>query len=214
MVSESSVLLDLQEPQQRSWLELALDTLGTYHSERIWHSNHHKATGHMTKDWVFVSKIHSQVGLPYKESAAAAVQEEISWSAYLILNDSGQDYDRWASHLHRYSRIFEPRNFLDIIISVLGVSAALGARINASMQLSLLTATNYYIIPCLSINFWLVLIAFLQYTDPKLPHYLEGAWKFQRGALCTVGRSFGKFLDHMFHGVVYTHVAHHLFSQM
>ncbi|KAF9276402.1 Fatty acid oxidation complex subunit alpha [Mortierella alpina] len=208
-----------------------------YHSWRISHSKHHKATGHMTKDQVFVPKTRSQVGLPPKENVAVAVQEEdmsvhldeeapivtlfwmviqflFGWPAYLIMNASGQDYGRWTSHFHTYSPIFEPRNFFDIIISDLGVLAALGTLIYASMQLSLLTVTKYYIVPYLFVNFWLVLITFLQHTDPKLPHYREGAWNFQRGALCTVDRSFGKFLDHMFHGIVHTHVAHHLFSQM
>ncbi|KAF9937915.1 Fatty acid oxidation complex subunit alpha, partial [Modicella reniformis] len=39
-----------------------------YHSWRITHSKHHKATGHMTKDQVFVPKTRSQIGLAPKEA--------------------------------------------------------------------------------------------------------------------------------------------------
>ncbi|KAG0050895.1 linoleoyl-CoA desaturase activity protein [Gryganskiella cystojenkinii] len=207
-----------------------------YHSWRISHSKHHKATGHMTKDQVFVPKTRTQVGLPSKSAAEIkehdddhvhmdeeapivtlfwmVIQFVFGWPAYLIMNASGQDYGRWTSHFHTYSPIFEPRNFVDVILSDLGVFLTLGAIVYASMQFSLMTVTKYYIIPYLFVNFWLVLITFLQHTDPKLPHYRESTWNFQRGALCTVDRSFGKLLDHMFHGIVHTHVAHHLFSQM
>ncbi|KAF8926818.1 delta-12 desaturase [Dissophora ornata] len=207
-----------------------------YHSWRISHSKHHKATGHMTKDQVFVPRTRKQVGLPAKD-ASAVVEDEVEtthleeeapivtlfwmviqfvfgWPAYLIMNASGQDYGRWTSHFHTWSPIFEPRNFLDIILSDVGVIMTLSGLVYVTLQTSLLAVTKYYIIPYLFVNFWLVLITFLQHTDPKMPHYREGTWNFQRGALCTVDRSFGKFLDHMFHGIVHTHVAHHLFSQM
>lgn len=205
-----------------------------YHSWRISHSKHHKATGHMTKDQVFVPKTRTQVGLPAKDKTVQEDDEHVhldeeapivtlfwmliqflfGWPAYLAVNASGQDYGQWTSHFHTWSPIFEARNFTDIVMSDLGVLVTLGALIYSSIQFSLLTVTKYYIVPYLFVNFWLVLITFLQHTDPKLPHYREGTWNFQRGALCTVDRSFGKFLDHMFHGIVHTHVAHHLFSQM
>ncbi|KAG0309252.1 Fatty acid oxidation complex subunit alpha [Dissophora globulifera] len=207
-----------------------------YHSWRITHSKHHKATGHLTKDQVFVPKTRTQVGLPPRDASKAqeddgeiahldedapivtlfwlVIQFLFGWPAYLIMNVSGQDYGRWTSHFHTSSPVFEPRNFLDILISDAGVLFTLAGLVYATLQTSLLAVTKFYIVPYLFVNFWLVLITFLQHTDPKLPHYREAAWNFQRGALCTVDRSFGKFLDHMFHGIVHTHVAHHLFSQM
>ncbi|KAF9360374.1 Fatty acid oxidation complex subunit alpha [Mortierella sp. AD094] len=207
-----------------------------YHSWRITHSKHHKATGHMTKDQVFVPKTRSQVGLPPKEFNEKQVEEDdhvhldeeapivtlfwmviqfvFGWPAYLIVNASGQNYGQWTSHFHTWSPIFEPRNFGDIILSDFGVLITLAGLTYVSIQTSFLSVFKYYIVPYLFVNFWLVLITFLQHTDPKMPHYREGTWNFQRGALCTVDRSFGKFLDHMFHGIAHTHVAHHLFSQM
>ncbi|ORZ26522.1 delta-12 fatty acid desaturase [Lobosporangium transversale] len=206
-----------------------------YHSWRISHSKHHKATGHMTKDQVFVPKTRKQVGLPpleHSETEEEAYGEHLDeeapivtlfwmliyvlfgWPAYLFGNAKGQDYGRWTSHFHTWSPIFEARDFSDVILSDFGVLLTLGALVYASFQTSFLTVVKYYGIPYLFVNFWLIIITFLQHTDTKVPHYREGAWNFQRGALCTVDRSFGKFLDHMFHGIAHTHVAHHLFSQM
>ncbi|KAG0232589.1 Fatty acid oxidation complex subunit alpha [Actinomortierella wolfii] len=207
-----------------------------YHSWRISHSKHHKATGHMTKDQVFVPKTRSQVGLPPRSADAKAdqdvnerdmddeapivtlfymvVQFLFGWPAYLIVNASGQDYGRWTSHFHTWSPIFEPRNYHDVLFSDLGVLLTLGALYYFSVKYTFLAVVKYYVIPYLFVNFWLVLITYLQHTDPKLPHYREGVWNFQRGALCTVDRSFGKILDHFFHHITDTHVAHHLFSQM
>ncbi|KAF9927704.1 Fatty acid oxidation complex subunit alpha, partial [Modicella reniformis] len=215
-----------------------------YHSWRISHSKHHKATGHMTKDQAFVPNTRSQVGLAPKASVAQqekAEEEEvveeveighfdeespivtlakmarqilIGWPAYLFLNASGQNYGRWTSHFHTWSPIFESRNFSDVLLSDFGVLLTLGGLVYATMQTSFLAVTKYYVIPYLFVNFWLVVITFLHHTDPKMPHYREGTFNFQRGALCTVDRSFGKFLDHMFHGIAHTHVAHHLFSQI
>jgi omega-6 fatty acid desaturase (delta-12 desaturase) len=39
------------------------------------------------------------------------------------------------------------------------------------------------------VNHWLVLITFLQHTDPLLPHYRASEFTFTRGALATLDRS-------------------------
>lgn len=39
-------------------------------------------------------------------------------------------------------------------------------------------------------------------------------WSWLRGALCTVDRSYGWFLDRTFHHIADKHVCHHLFSRM
>ena len=59
-----------------------------------------------------------------------------------------------------------------------------------------------------------VMITLLQHTHKSLPHYDDKEWDWLRGALCTVDRSFGQFLNVMHHHIADTHVAHHLFSQV
>jgi omega-6 fatty acid desaturase (delta-12 desaturase) len=39
------------------------------------------------------------------------------------------------------------------------------------------------------VNHWLVLITFLQHTDPLLPHYRAAEFTFPRGALATLDRN-------------------------
>jgi omega-6 fatty acid desaturase (delta-12 desaturase) len=74
-------------------------------------------------------------------------------------------------------------------------------------------AAQVYVVPYFFVNAWLVMITMLQHTHPALPHYNDEEWEWLRGALATVDRSYG-FLDHFFHHIADTHVAHHLFSSM
>ncbi|CAB5200227.1 unnamed protein product [Rhizophagus irregularis] len=82
-----------------------------YHSWRISHSKHHKHTGHVDKDQVFVPKTRSLLGLPLKDVDTPQMnhsvledtpfitlinligQQLLGWPLYLIFNCSGQVYD-------------------------------------------------------------------------------------------------------------------------
>ena len=72
------------------------------------------------------------------------------------------------------------------------------------------------------VNHWLVLITFLQHTDPLLPHYRAPEFNFARGALSTFdrellgdcGRLMAWFGATATHGISETHVAHHLCSKI
>jgi len=71
-------------------------------------------------------------------------------------------------------------------------------------------------------NHWLVLITFLQHTDPLLPHYRSEEFTFPRGALATLNRNLlgdlGSFMGWIgattTHGISETHVAHHVSSKI
>jgi fatty acid desaturase len=72
------------------------------------------------------------------------------------------------------------------------------------------------------VNHWIVLITFLQHTDPLLPHYRAGEFTFPRGALSTYDRSLLGDLGPVMawlaatltHGISETHVAHHVHSKI
>jgi fatty acid desaturase len=51
-------------------------------------------------------------------------------------------------------------------------------------------------------------------TPPLIDVHDQQEWSWFRGALCTVDRSFGPVLDHVFHHISDTHVCHHIFSKM
>jgi omega-6 fatty acid desaturase / acyl-lipid omega-6 desaturase (Delta-12 desaturase) len=72
------------------------------------------------------------------------------------------------------------------------------------------------------VNHWLVLVTFLQHTDPLLPHYRSEEFTFPRGALATLDRNLlgdlGSFMGWIgatvTHGVSETHVVHHVYSKI
>jgi len=72
------------------------------------------------------------------------------------------------------------------------------------------------------VNHWLVLITFLQHTDPLLPHYRASEFTFARGALATLDRhllgDLGSFMGwlgaHATNGISETHILHHVSSKI
>lgn len=82
--------------------------------------------------------------------------------------------------------------------------------------------SNLKLIVMRRVNHWLVMITFLQHTDPLLPHYRAPEFTFPRGALSTLDRKllgdlggiaawFGATLTH---GISETHVLHHVSSKI
>lgn len=75
---------------------------------------------------------------------------------------------------------------------------------------------------CGRVNHWLVVITFLQHTDPLLPHYRAPEFTFPRGALATMDRNLlgdcGKIMAwigaHATNGISETHVLHHVSSKI
>lgn len=182
---------------------------------------------------VFLPATRSQVGLPARDEDPegdgphSALAESplatlwgmfkmfvFGWPLYLLLNVSGQKYPGWTSHFNPYCAIFEDNQFWEVVESGAGVSAMIAVLLYAGQVFGSLAVIKFYLIPYLFVNFWLVLITYLQHTDPALPHYRDGVWNFQRGAALTVDRSFGKIIDYFHHHIADTHVAHHFFSTM
>jgi len=208
-----------------------------YHSWRISHARHHAATGHCTRDEVFVPRTASDLGINKPEGgfdkhaeswaskaddlledspayvfARVVAQQLLGFPMYLIRNASGQKhYPKHTNHFNPESHIFDERHYGQVIWSDFGLALVISAIVYASKQTSFATVMAYYGIPYLLVNHWLVLITFLQHTDPMLPHYRAGEWNFQRGALCTQDRNIHNFLTH---SIANTHVLHHLKSSI
>ncbi|KNC96242.1 uncharacterized protein SPPG_08396 [Spizellomyces punctatus DAOM BR117] len=205
-----------------------------YYSWKFSHSKHHKANAHMAKDQVFVPATRStyakELGprtkplnhhddepiwkdAPVSDLLDIAKMLLLGWPAYLINNASGQKFDVWTSHFRPDAPIFEPKQWFAVVLSDVGMFIMLGLLVIAGQLWGAAAVFKYYVIPYLNVNAWLVLITFLQHTDPKIPHYREGEWNFLLGAISTVDRDYG-ILNHFFHHIGDTHVAHHLFSTM
>ncbi|PWN23309.1 hypothetical protein BCV69DRAFT_292557 [Microstroma glucosiphilum] len=244
-----------------------------YHSWRISHARHHAATGHLTRDEVFVPRTRAMKGLlPLRPAASDSdaedeqaieqnlegsenpesipassvlasheeeetwgewlhelledapaynfiflvVQQLLGWPMYLIKNSSGQlHFPKGTNHFNPDSIIFDKRHRSQIIMSDVGIALTISALAYAVSQTSFGTVMRYYGYSYLCVNHWLVMITYLQHTDPLLPHYSAEAWTFPRGALCTIDRKWlGPIGPYILHGIAETHVAHHISSKI
>ena len=151
------------------------------------------------------------------------LQQLCGWPMYLIMNASGQyHYPTMTNHFQPSSVIFAAHQSSQIIISDVGVLLWIGALVYWSITRGFLEMARIYGVPYLWVNHWLVVITFLQHTDPYLPHYRGSAFNFQRGALSTLDRSllggagpfFGWLGGVLTHGISETHVLHHVSSKI
>lgn len=135
---------------------------------------------------------------------------------YLTFNATGPPKykGKQASHFLPSSAIFQPRDYLDILVSVLALAAMFTFLGYLTLLFGLKAIVVYYGIPYLIVNYHLVLITYLQHTDEYIPYYRKSQFTWLRGALSTVDRSFGALVDYQLHHIADTHVAHHLFSTM
>jgi omega-6 fatty acid desaturase (delta-12 desaturase) len=190
-----------------------------YHSWRISHGRHHAATGHLTRDEVFVPRTRTQLGIqaakveeekkginvpawrqaelrealeesPLGALYGAILHQLFGWPMYLIRNASGQLwYPKMTNHFQPSSIIFKPSHFWQIIASDIGVFITAAALAVFVYYRGFAEMAMIYLVPYLWVNHWLVFITFLQHTDPVLPHYSEKTWTFARGALATIDRN-------------------------
>jgi len=152
----------------------------------------------------------------------------LGWPGYLLANLSGnKSYDpsSWVNHFAPSSPIFratsdphadtpqDKHNRTLIVVSDVALLTVVAVLYKWVQLTSLSNMVCLYFIPYLIVNFWLVLITYLQHTDLALPHYTDGEWDWLRGALATVDRDYG-ILNVVFHHITDTHVVHHLFSPM
>ena len=137
----------------------------------------------------------------------------VGWPLYLAFNAAGRPYPKWANHFNPYSPVFLPKERIEVLMSDVGLAIVMGGLWLLGRSFGWVWLTKTYVVPYLIVNFWLVLITFLQHTHPGLPHYTNDEWTWLKGALSTVDRDYG-FLNVVFHHITDTHVAHHLFSKV
>ncbi|PNW70229.1 hypothetical protein CHLRE_17g711150v5 [Chlamydomonas reinhardtii] len=191
-----------------------------YYSWKHSHRRHHQNTGSTAKDEVFVPAV-KPAGTkapwyhrnPVYRLGHILFQQLLGWPLYLLFNVSGHEYPRWANHFDPFSPIFTKRERIEVLVSDIALAVVVAGLAAISRTWGFMFLLKTYLIPYLVVNHWLVMITFLQHTHPKLPHYGDGEWDWLRGAMATVDRSYG-VLDHVFHHIADTHVAHHLFSYM
>ncbi|KDQ08048.1 hypothetical protein BOTBODRAFT_139354 [Botryobasidium botryosum FD-172 SS1] len=162
---------------------------------------------------------------PLVAMAYCAVVLLFGWPWYLLANVSGQRKHKGASHFSPKAPFFAPTQSNQILISDFGIIIWLGALISWAYLRGASEMIKIYLVPYLWVNHWIVLITFLQHTDPIVPHYRASSFTFPRGALSTLDRNllggdgfFGKITGWIgattTHGISETHVAHHVASKI
>ncbi|TRM61050.1 fatty acid desaturase-domain-containing protein [Schizophyllum amplum] len=145
------------------------------------------------------------------------------WPAYIIRNASGQKrYPKGTNHFNPASPMFGENHYNQIMISNAGIIIWMTVIGTWIYQRGFAEVFRLYLVPYLWVNHWLVLITFLQHTDPLLPHYRAPEFTFPRGALSTMDRNLlgdcGKLMGWIgafaTHGISETHVAHHVASKI
>lgn len=164
---------------------------------------------------------------PISAVAWSTAQLLLGWPLYLILNSSGQKwYPAGTNHFNPLAKsLYKPSEISQILVSDLGIVLWLCALYTWVQNYGWNHMLSYYFVPYLWVNHWLVMITFLQHTDPTLPHYRASAFTFPRGALTTMDRNLmggpgllgsimGWFGQTLTHGISETHVAHHISSKI
>ncbi|KAF7365287.1 Oleoyl phosphatidylcholine desaturase [Mycena venus] len=145
------------------------------------------------------------------------------WPLYLMFNSSGQPrYPAGTNHFTPKAIMFAPHQWGQIIISDIGIFLWVAALATSVYTWGFATVFRVYGAPYLWVNHWLVLITFLQHTDPLLPHYRASEFTFTRGALATLDRSLlgdlgsvmGWIGAHATMGISETHILHHVCSKI
>ncbi|GAB7340701.1 hypothetical protein MBLNU457_7088t2 [Dothideomycetes sp. NU457] len=215
-----------------------------YFSWKISHGKHHKATGNMDRDMVFLPRTREEhatrVGMAIHELHELAEDTPIAtlgylltqqlggWPAYLIQNVTGHNnhhkqtegkgvgkfngFGGGVNHFMPSSPLYEKKDEHLILLSDLGLLIAGSVLYLLGSKFGWANLAVWYFIPYLWVNHWLVMITFLQHTDPSLPHYEGHAWTFTRGAAATIDREFGFIGRQLLHGIIETHVLHHYIS--
>lgn len=147
----------------------------------------------------------------------------LGWPMYIVRNASGQKrYPKGTNHLNPNAPMFRPDQHGQIILSDVGIVFWLVGIVAACASFGFGTVFRTYLQTYLWVNHWLVLITFLQHTDPLLPHYRAPEFTFPRGALATLDRQLlgdlgpiGAWIGAVAtHGISETHVAHHVASKI
>ncbi|TVY34651.1 Delta(12) fatty acid desaturase [Lachnellula occidentalis] len=184
-----------------------------YHSWRITHSYHHKATGDLERDTVFVPHSreywvkhnlgrdadpltveHLSEDAPIVTLYHCIVHQLFGWPLYLLDNLSSQKGERGFPYYSHYwfgsdSALFKASELSSVLLSDMGVLLMAGLLCMGVNAFGWWTMLVFYGVPYLWLNHWI-------------------------GAAATIYRDFGFIDTHLFHNIVGTHVVHHLVSSI
>ncbi|KAF9477903.1 delta-12 fatty acid desaturase [Pholiota conissans] len=203
-----------------------------YYAWRSTHRAHHKAAASIERDENYVPRTRSDYKLPPQSVARLANYHEIfeeapfytlcrmllmqliGWQFYLLRNVMGSPrYPPGTNHFQPSSALFKTHERIPIIACNIALIVMLSVIIWWTRQAGFAYFVKLYLVPYIVTNHWIVMLTYLQHSDPTIPHYRNSQWSFVRGATSTIDRPLLGFLGRFFlHNISHDHVAHHLFS--
>eukprot|EP01083_Nonionella_stella_P268252 906753_1 len=185
------------------------------------HAKHHRNTNRMEGDEVFLPRTKSESESDYQlwftgpgRLFKIVVLLSFGWIIHLWVHETGQHYPRWTSHFNPYAPCFDKKMRFRVIVSDLALAAVFYVLYQLCLTCGFVYMAKVYLVPYLIVNMWLVVVTFLHHTDVNVPKFRGKAWNWMRGALGTVDRDWGWFLNTLFHHIHHTHVIHHFFPKM
>ncbi|KAJ5456550.1 hypothetical protein N7530_011824 [Penicillium desertorum] len=204
-----------------------------YFSWKITHARHHRYTGHMEKDTVFVPwteddlaskrnvSIEQLKHLAEETPIVSFIQlighQLLGWQMYLILNvtagtksgPEGCEKVKYESHYNPSSSIFTAAQwklivYSDIGLLIMGSIVWYTGTIIGAWNVFFLYVVPYLWLPSHTFN----TLTLRLLTTPRKPGLTP------RGALATIDRTTGFIGRHFFHEIIDYHVVHHLFSRI
>ena len=203
-----------------------------FFSWKFSHRKHHKYTGNLQKDMVFVPKTKekflSNRGVaklkelteetPIVTLYGLILQQIFGFQMYLVSDVTGQPYPgvpKWKiNHYNPSAPIFDKKDYWYVVLSDIGIIAQTIIVYLWKQNFGLWSVVIDWFIPYLLVHHWIVFLTYLQHTDPTMPHYEDNEWNFARGAAATIDREFGFIGQHIFHDIIETHVLHHYCSRI
>ena len=149
-----------------------------YFSWKFSHGKHHKATGHLTRDMVFVPKTKEEFlqnrgvkdlddllgDSPMYSLLTLIFQQTFGWISYLVANVSGQKYPGVSflklNHFNPNSLIFDKKDYWYILLSDLGILLQFFNLYVWYQSFGGFNLLVNYVLPYFLVNHWLVFITY------------------------------------------------------
>ena len=197
-----------------------------YFSWKYSHRKHHTHGGHMEHEEVFVPKTRSYVEPLWYELLEESTLFNLArlivigfialLPLYLIGNFGGpaKNSGKNVNHFSPDCVMLPSNKRHEIILTDVVYFSWIAGLLYICYECGFGNVFFYYGAPQLVCNYHVFVVTLLQHTDTYVPHYRGEDWYWLRGALCAVDRSFGAWLDWIYHSANSTHVCHHLFPRI
>eukprot|EP00121_Abeoforma_whisleri_P005882 Awhi_evm1s5336 len=187
-----------------------------YFSWQISHAKHHRRTNHLSdgESWVPPTTHPESIKVKFCKTYLGTTLRFLTilffgfW-LYLITNFTGAKKNAGESHFDANSKLFTDKQNSKVRASNFGLLSMFCLLGLAAYEYGISNVIIVYLIPQMICNMYLVMITYQQHTHSDVPHFDDDEWTWQRGALSTIDRSMGSWVDQKLHHIVDSHVVHH-----